>query len=90
MWGKLLEKHKHISKFFAGSSAGATAVMLTYPLDTIRARLAFQISGEHKYTGIVNAAVTIFKQVRTSLSYLMWYYFCLVLMSFLLCIYPTI
>jgi solute carrier family 25 protein 16 len=52
----------HIDKFIAGAGAGLTAVTLTYPLDTIRARLAFQISGEHVYTGIVHAAVTIFKE----------------------------
>ncbi|CAH0563406.1 unnamed protein product [Brassicogethes aeneus] len=52
----------HIDKFIAGAAAGLTAVTLTYPLDTIRARLAFQISGEHVYTGIAHAAVTIFKE----------------------------
>ncbi|EFA08338.1 solute carrier family 25 member 16 [Tribolium castaneum] len=52
----------HIDKFIAGAGAGLTAVTLTYPLDTIRARLAFQISGEHVYTGIAHAATTIFKE----------------------------
>ncbi|XP_018326448.1 graves disease carrier protein homolog [Agrilus planipennis] len=52
----------HLDKFFAGSCAGLTAVALTYPLDTIRARLAFQITGEHIYTGIAHAAATIFKE----------------------------
>jgi len=52
----------HGDKFIAGAGAGLTAVTLTYPLDTIRARLAFQISGEHVYTGITHAAVTIFKE----------------------------
>lgn len=35
---------------------------LTYPLDTIRARLAFQVTGEHKYTGILHTATTILKE----------------------------
>lgn len=52
----------HLDKFIAGAGAGLTAVTLTYPLDTIRARLAFQISGEHIYSGITHAAVTIFKE----------------------------
>ncbi|KAF5291468.1 hypothetical protein FQR65_LT01780 [Abscondita terminalis] len=52
----------HIDKFIAGAGAGVTAVALTYPLDTIRARLAFQITGEHIYTGIAHAATTIFKE----------------------------
>ena len=53
----------HLSKFFAGSAAGITAVLLTYPLDTIRARLAFQVTGEHIYSGIANAAATMCKNV---------------------------
>lgn len=52
---------KHADKFIAGAGAGLTAVFLTYPLDTIRARLAFQVTGEHKYTGIVHTATTIFR-----------------------------
>lgn len=53
---------QHADKFIAGAGAGVTAVTLTYPLDTIRARLAFQITGEHRYQGIVHIAVSIFKE----------------------------
>lgn len=51
----------HISKFCAGSLAGVTAVLLTYPLDVVRARLAFQVTGEHIYNGISHAMRTIFQ-----------------------------
>lgn len=54
----------HADKFLAGSGAGVTAVALTYPLDTIRARLAFQVTGEHKYRGIAHTAVSIVQGVR--------------------------
>lgn len=40
-----------------------TAATLTYPLDTIRARLAFQVTGEHLYTGIIHTAASIVKDV---------------------------
>ncbi|XP_076755389.1 solute carrier family 25 member 16 [Xylocopa sonorina] len=59
--GGLFGKHNHIDKFLAGSAAGVTAVILTYPLDIIRARLAFQVTGEHIYVGIIHAGITIFK-----------------------------
>jgi len=49
-------------RFAAGSCAGVTAVTFTYPLDTIRARLAFQVHGEHVYTGIYHCATHICKQ----------------------------
>lgn len=45
------------------SSVGMTAVICTYPLDVIRARLAFQVTGEHRYTGIGNAFQTIYLKV---------------------------
>ncbi|KAF3708220.1 Graves disease carrier protein [Channa argus] len=50
----------HIHRLMAGSMAGMTAVICTYPLDVIRVRLAFQVKGEHRYTGIANAFHTIY------------------------------
>ncbi|XP_054379357.1 solute carrier family 25 member 16 isoform X3 [Gorilla gorilla gorilla] len=37
-----------------------TAVICTYPLDMVRVRLAFQVKGEHTYTGIIHAFKTIY------------------------------
>lgn len=67
LFAKTFNHHQFSSNFLAGSAAGITAVLLTYPLDTIRARLAFQVTGEHVYTGITHAAVTMFKEVSYSL-----------------------
>ena len=69
IFGNMMSQH-HFSKFLSGSAAGITAVLLTYPLDTIRARLAFQITGEHKYSGITHTAITMFKEVIENVSYL--------------------
>ncbi|XP_077585744.1 solute carrier family 25 member 16 [Stigmatopora nigra] len=51
-----------IHRLLAGSMAGMTAVIFTYPLDVVRARLAFQVTGYHRYTGIVNAFQTIYSK----------------------------
>lgn len=51
----------HYNNFIAGSTAGVCSVLSTYPLDLMRARLAYQITGEHKYKGIKHAFVTIYK-----------------------------
>jgi len=56
-----LSKDSHGMKFVAGSLAGIVSVSATFPLDTIRARLAFQVAGEKKYNGIVHAATVIFR-----------------------------
>ena len=50
----------HIIAFL--TFTGMTAVMLTYPLDIIRARLAFQVTGEDVYTGISHAFKVIFTE----------------------------
>ncbi|XP_037552603.1 graves disease carrier protein [Nematolebias whitei] len=50
----------HIHRLLAGSMAGMTAVICTYPLDVIRARLAFQVTGDHRYSGILDVFRSIF------------------------------
>ncbi|XP_053161316.1 solute carrier family 25 member 16 isoform X1 [Hemicordylus capensis] len=50
----------HIHRLMAGSMAGITAVICTYPLDMVRVRLAFQVKGDHKYTGIIHTFKTIY------------------------------
>ncbi|XP_064457375.1 solute carrier family 25 member 16-like [Ornithodoros turicata] len=54
--------NSHGGKFVAGSCAGVTAAVTTYPLDMVRARLAFQVNGEHVYSGIIHTVTSI---VRT-------------------------
>ena len=49
-----------LSNLACGSAAGITAVSATYPLDVIRSRLAFQIKGQHVYSGIVDAIRKIY------------------------------
>ena len=51
-------KRTHTSKLVAGSMTGITAVTFTYPLDVVRARLAYQVH-EKKYQGIRHAFVSI-------------------------------
>ncbi|CAK8671923.1 unnamed protein product [Clavelina lepadiformis] len=50
----------HFNKLLAGSSAGVTSVVCTYPLDMVRTRIAFQITGEHRYKNIPHAFRTIY------------------------------
>ncbi|XP_070801735.1 solute carrier family 25 member 16 isoform X3 [Pituophis catenifer annectens] len=52
----------HIHRLMAGSLAGITAVICTYPLDMVRARLAFQVKGDHTYRGIIHAFKTIYSK----------------------------
>ncbi|BFZ17276.1 hypothetical protein BsWGS_20315 [Bradybaena similaris] len=54
-----LNHSPNISKLLCGSLAGLTAVMITYPLDMIRARLAFQVRGEAVYDGIMHTVKSI-------------------------------
>lgn len=53
-----------VSLYVCPAFIGMTAVICTYPLDVIRARLAFQVTGEHRYTGIGNAFQTIYLKVQ--------------------------
>ncbi|XP_054165502.1 solute carrier family 25 member 16-like [Oppia nitens] len=59
-------KVNHSLKFFAGSMAGVTSAMMTYPLDLVRARLAFHVShagvdGIKIPTSIVGTLVYVFQ-----------------------------
>ncbi|XP_059139155.1 solute carrier family 25 member 16-like [Physella acuta] len=49
----------NLCKLICGSLAGLTAVLITYPLDMIRARLAFQVKGEAIYQGILHTIQSI-------------------------------
>ena len=51
----------HTSKLLAGSLTGITAVTFTYPLDMVRARMAFQVH-ERKYAGIKHTLLSIPQQ----------------------------
>ena len=51
----------HTSKLLAGSLTGITAVTFTYPLDMVRARMAFQVN-ERKYASIRHTLSSIPQQ----------------------------
>lgn len=53
-------RSEHVHRLMAGSMAGITAVIFTYPLDMVRARLAFQVKGELGYNGIIHTFKTIY------------------------------
>ncbi|XP_076436161.1 solute carrier family 25 member 16-like [Babylonia areolata] len=38
-----IPNHPHLDRLLAGSLAGLTAVLITYPLDVVRSRVAFQV-----------------------------------------------
>lgn len=48
----------HMQKLLAGGAAGGTAVVLTYPLDLVRARLTFQVKGAQASTIANNSSNT--------------------------------
>lgn len=52
------ERNSHFGKLLAGSMTGVTAVTFTYPLDMVRARLAYQVY-EKKYTSVWKTLITI-------------------------------
>lgn len=65
--GKFFQQGSHIDGFLAGAAGGVTAAAITYPLDTIRARLAFQVTSNTLYSGIKHAAVRMFKEVNNTI-----------------------
>lgn len=62
---RLLKRHfssdGHGYKLVAGSMTGITAVTCTYPLDMVRARLAYQVH-ERRYTGVWHTLTTVAKE----------------------------
>ncbi|XP_052262090.1 solute carrier family 25 member 16-like isoform X2 [Dreissena polymorpha] len=55
--------HPNFVHLTSGSLAGMTAVVLTYPLDVMRARIAFQLKGHHIYHGgMIDTVRTISQQ----------------------------
>lgn len=60
----------HLQKLLAGGAAGGTAVVMTYPLDLVRARLTFQVKSSRTTVGadqsfsrsaIINTLIHAFK-----------------------------
>uniref|UniRef100_A0A8C8T775 Solute carrier family 25 (mitochondrial carrier, Graves disease autoantigen), member 16 n=1 Tax=Peromyscus maniculatus bairdii TaxID=230844 RepID=A0A8C8T775_PERMB len=58
------EHYKTVVGFFSFISwnimFNTRSVICTYPLDVVRVRLAFQVKGEHTYSGIIHAFKTIY------------------------------
>lgn len=59
------KSNRIINSLACGSLAGITAVTVTYPLDVIRSRLAFQYRTERIYKGILDSIYKIYR-VRIS------------------------
>lgn len=53
-------------RLLAGAGAGIVAMSATYPLDMVRGRLTVQEGRNVQYTGIVHAARTILREVRST------------------------
>ena len=53
----------HATSLLAGSAAGTAAISVTFPLDTVMARLAYQTPGCRRYAGIGDAMRKIFAEV---------------------------
>lgn len=55
----------HMQKLLAGGAAGGTAVIITYPLDLVRARITFQVNQSapnvYSRSAIINTMVHAFK-----------------------------
>jgi len=58
VYKRLLGNGSSVQKLLAGSAAGATAVIITYPLDLIRARLAVRMNEGRLNRAAWNDAIT--------------------------------
>lgn len=52
---------KSVNNFISGSLAGATAVVLTYPLDLVRVKLAVDIV-ENQFRGVAHCIKTVHQE----------------------------
>lgn len=60
MLGSQPGQANHLQKLMAGGAAGGTAVIMTYPLDLVRARLTFQVKSKSvaaPQTGLTRSAI---------------------------------
>eukprot|EP01138_Halocafeteria_seosinensis_P015148 gb/GECG01015461.1/.p1 GENE.gb/GECG01015461.1/~~gb/GECG01015461.1/.p1 ORF type:complete len:363 (+),score=31.24 gb/GECG01015461.1/:1-1089(+) len=60
--GKDRTRLRKREKFLCGASAGAVSVMITYPLDLMRAKLAVQRGENRYYKGMIDAFRKVIKQ----------------------------
>ena len=57
-----LRRANAMERFVAGATSGATAVVVTYPLDVMRARLALQTTANSRYCGLFSSMRIMYRE----------------------------